>query len=282
MLTGMSDEWRPPIPTGREDVLVEGFPPYLRESVLPWLIARMPHPTATRVSQEFMLGFQRRMKLDLGYTASGSLDPEHVRNRLRKLDDATFTNLLSYAVHEAGWGISMRVEAHLSDGGSAWTVMKDGNNAVLTHRVSAGVADAVAPVLAASDAASRKLQEAWADAFGVNPRPSVAYGNAVVAVETAALSVIKITKQDPTLADLFSILEAENPKWELVLRDSDKAPGAKTLAAMLRTIWRGHESRHGRPDYRDASIEEARAAVLLAATLVDWFTTGVVRPVSGK
>jgi len=50
---------------------------------------------------------------------------------------------------------------------------------------------------------------------------------------------------------------------------------------MLRTLWRGHESRHGRPDYTDASNEEARAAVMLAATLVQWFTTGVVQPAEG-
>jgi hypothetical protein len=63
-----------------------------------------------------------------------------------------------------------------------------------------------------------------------------------------------------------------------VLRDSDKAPGAKSLAAMLRTLWRGHQSRHGRPDYTDATLEEARAAVVLAATLVQWFTSGVIEP----
>lgn len=31
-----------------------------------------------------------------------------------------------------------------------------------------------------------------------------------------------------------------------------------------------------RPDYTDATLQEARAAVVLAATLVQWFTTGVV------
>lgn len=49
---------------------------------------------------------------------------------------------------------------------------------------------------------------------------------------------------------------------------------------MLRTLWRGHESGHGRPDYADATVNEARAAVILAATLVQWFTSGVVAPVN--
>ena len=281
MLTGMADEWRPPIPTGREEVLVEGFPPYLRESVFPWLFLEMGDKT-TFIDQSLMLAFQRRIKRDLGFTASGMIARREMRSRLLSLDDNTFVNLVSFVLYDAYADDVDTVETVLSEGGSEWMAMWGDQHGLLVKRVPEGVLSAVKPVLSASDAASRKLQEAWGDAFGVNPRPSVAYGNAVVAVETAALSVIKVAKQDPTLADLFSILEAEKPKWGLVLRDSDKAPGAKTLAAMLRTIWRGHESRHGRPEYKDASIEEARAAVLLAATLVDWFTTGVVRPVGGK
>jgi hypothetical protein len=142
-----------------------------------------------------------------------------------------------------------------------------------------GVRDALSHVLSATDRASLKLQEAWLDAYGTKPRASVAYSHAVVAVETAALSVIPTSVPEPTLSNLFSILEAPQPKWGLVFRDSDKAPGSRTLAAMLRTLWRGHESRHGRPDYADASLEEARAAVALAGTLVQWFTSGIVREV---
>lgn len=91
--------------------------------------------------------------------------------------------------------------------------------------------------------------------------------------------MIPVQVPEPTLSNLFSILEADDPKWRLIFRDSPKAPGAKTLATMLRTLWRGHESRHGRPDYADASLEEARAAVVIAATLVQWFNSGVVREV---
>lgn len=262
--------------------MVEGFPVYLRESMIPWLL-RFMKSSYGYVEQDFMLAFQTRIRRDYGFNASGTISVEDMRSALRSLDDNSFTNLVSFALYDPGYRqVVEDAEFMLSEGGSEWMAMWSDPHGLLVKRVPEGVLSAVKPVLSASDAASRKLQEAWGDAFGVNPRPSVAYGNAVVAVETAALSVIKISKQDPTLADLFSILEAEKPKWGLVLRDSDKAPGAKTLAAMLRTIWRGHESRHGRPDYKDASIEEARAAVLLAATLVDWFTTGVVRPVGGK
>ena len=275
-------EWRPIIPTGREEVLVEGFPSYLREAIYPWLSQRAGIQNDW-VTSDFFVNFQNAMKSDFGFH-SGEYAPW--KNRalplVRSLDDATFTNLVHYGLSKhnvAPASTSLPLDDVLSNGGSEWTVKRVGNHAALTHRVPAGILAALGDVLSATDIASRKLQEAWSDAYGVNPRPSVAFMNAVVAVETAALTVIPVGAPEPTLSNLFSVLEAETPKWTLVLRDSDKAPGAKTLAGMMRALWRGHESRHGRPDYADATLEEARAAVILAATLVQWFTTGVVKPV---
>lgn len=281
----VSDEaWRPVIPTGREDALTEQFPSYLREALFRWMARAVLEDHGYVYPNEF-IAFQNSAHIDLGFQGDGLLSwNNYVLPRLRKLDDATFTNLLDYLASTTNFGPGAGqhpIEQPLSDGGSAWTVMRwNKNKARLVKRVPDGVRQATKAVLSATDAASVKLQEAWHDAYGTNPRASVAYAHAVVAVETAALSVIPVGGPEPTLANLFSVLESDTPKWKLVFRDSDKAPGAKTLAAMLRTIWRGHESRHGRQDYADASLEEARAAVILAATLVQWFTSGVVIPVA--
>ena len=236
-------------------------------------------------SQKFV-DFQNASRTDIGFKADTLLGwKDTVLPHLRMVDDTTFTNLIDYfasiTYYSAGSG-SHPLERPLSEGGSAWTVIRwNQTKARLTKRVPDGVRQATTAVLSATDAASVKLQEAWLDAYGATPRASVAYSHAVVAVETAALSVIRSGGAEPTLANLFSILEADTPKWRLVFRDSEKAPGAKSLAMMLRTLWRGHESRHGRPDYADATLEEARAAVILAATLVQWFTSGVVVPAAG-
>lgn len=276
----MSDEaaWRPVVPTGREDALLDGFPGYLREAVFPWL-KRHVDEEHSAVSSRFFVEFQNGSRTDIGFKSDTYLSwRDTVLPHLRTLDDPTFTNLVDYGLStEYASSSTHRLEKVLSDGGSAWTVVRwNRNKWRLTKRVSDGVQQALKEVLSASDIASVKLQEAWVDAYGVNPRASVAFTHAVVAVETAALSVIPVSKSDATLADLFSILEADNPKWRLIFRDSPKAPSGKALATMLRTLWRGHESRHGRPDYADATLEEARAAVVLAATLVHWFTSGVV------
>lgn len=280
-----SETWRPVVSNGKEDVLVEDFPGYMREAVFRWM-AGVVGVDGRWVYSTAFVDFQNAARTSIGFTAGAYLSwADTVMPHLRKIKDADFTNLIDYllSVRRRPIGEKHPLERILSDGGSAWTVVPwNGNHARLTKRVSDGVRDAVRDVLTAQDVASQKLQEAWIDAYGTSPRASAAYSNAVVAVETAALSVIPLTKKEPTLADLFSILEAEKPKWQLVLRDSDKAPGAKSLAAMLRTIWRGHADRHGSPDYEHVSLDEARAAVILAATLVQWFTSGVVIPVQNQ
>ncbi|WP_326793430.1 hypothetical protein OHA79_44625 (plasmid) [Streptomyces sp. NBC_00841] len=47
---------------------------------------------------------------------------------------------------------------------------------------------------------------------------------------------------------------------------------------MMRLLWTGQTSRHGGLHGTcDESPEEARMAVQMAAALVDWFSTGIVR-----
>ena len=280
------ESWRPVIPTGREEALTETFPGWMREPLFGFMKSHVGVSSGGYAYTTKFVEFQNASRTDLGFLADEMLDWYYqILPRLREISHAKFTNLLDYFLSTAHFSLGSEhpIERFLSDGGSAWTVMRwNDTHARLTKRVPDGVQAAVSQVLSAKDAASLKLQEAWVDAYGTKPRASVAYSHAVVAVETAALSLIPVTPPEPTLANLFSVLEADTPKWRLVFRDSDKAPGAKTLAAMLRTIWRGHESRHGRSDYTDASIEEARAAVILAATLVQWFTSGVVVAVSGS
>jgi hypothetical protein len=273
-----TEAWRPVVPTGNEDYLSEGWPGYLREAVFRWMQGELSYRNG-RIYTTKLVEFQNAARTHLGYESGVTMDwRDVVLPHLRKIPDATFTNLIDFLASRCIFSAGVApLDYILSQGGSAWTVIPwQEQRGRLTKRVPDGVREAVTTVLSATDAASRKLQESWLDAYGVSPRASVAYSNAVIAVETAVLSVISISKPDATLADVFSILEAKIPKWELIFRDSERAPGATTLVLMLRTLWRGHASRHGRPDYEDASIEEARAAVILAATLVQWFNSGVV------
>ncbi|TSI12645.1 hypothetical protein [Brevibacterium aurantiacum] len=278
------EKWRPVVPTGREDILNEEFPSYLREAVFPWL-AKQAKVNGGWVYADFFVEFQNSYRDSIGFQSGGYHDWRNtILPHIRTLDDEDFTNIIDFALSRSRYRSSNEeLENSLSNGGSAWTIMPWGTNANrLARRVAPGVMNSVRPALSAQDSASIKLQEAWHDAYGVAPRASTAFFHAVVAVEIAALSVIDAGTDEPTMANLFSILESPKPKWQLVFRDNEKAPGGKTLAAMLRTLWRGHGSRHGSADYKDATLNEARAAVILAATLVQWFTSGVIVKVDAE
>ncbi len=190
-------------------------------------------PTAAMWNPSVFVEFQNAAHIDLGFRSGGSLKwVGTVLPRLRELEDAVFTNLIDYLLSKQYFSSQNKhpLERVLSDGGSAWTVIRwNRMNARLTKRVPDGVRSAVANALSATDAASSKLQEAWLDAYGTNPRASVAYSHAVVAVETAALSLMPTGKDEPTLASVFSLLEGENPKWTLIFRDSDKARTPRRL-----------------------------------------------------
>ncbi|OIH97903.1 hypothetical protein [Curtobacterium sp. MCBA15_001] len=262
-------------------MLVDDFPIWLREALVPWFKRRLVPQGKNWFSSQLLTDFQLAMKGSFGFTAEDVHWSSQMVPWLRTAEDKTFLLFLHYVLwsrsqYQGNDAQVADVEQVLSSAGSKWTAGVLGGRSVIVERVPEGVALAVTEALGASDVAAQKLQEAWVDAFGTNPRASVAYYNAVVAVESAAFAVISVGMPEPTLANLFSVLEAENPKWKLTLRDSDKAPGAKSLAAMLRTLWRGHDSRHGAKEYSDVTIEQARAAVMLAATLVWWFRSGVV------
>jgi hypothetical protein len=275
----MSNEakWSPVIKSDKDGVLVDGFPSYLREPVLSWLKPRagVNHDF---FDPSFFVEFQSAAQVDLGFRGGYTQWTDTVAPLLRKADDAVITNLVDFAVFKTGGYKAPRdaLEVILRNGSSKWRVAESGNKGRLVERVPEGVQKVMDEAFDVSHLASEKLKEAWVDAYGVSPRPSVAYQHAVIAVEIAALSVITVNKPDPTLGDVITILESQQAKWNLPFRDSDKAPRIEVLAKMMRLLWRGQASRHGRPDYTDATDEEARGAVLLAATLVGWLTSGLL------
>jgi len=277
------EDWQPPVPTGRSFAPIEGFPSWMRQPLILWLQMRFPS-NREWVITDHLVNFQIEMQRDFGFVP-GETRWNEVSRWLLEISDAEFLLFLDFLLWKSSQERSpAHINAHvvediLSRSGSRWSAVRVGKRVRLTERVSQGVAGSVAQALTGSDASARKLQEAWVDAFGIKVRPSVAYYNAVVAVENAAFAIVPL-EGEPTLSSLFSVLHADTPKWRLILRDSDNAPGAKVLEKMLRALWRGHDSRHGASDYEDVTLEQARAAVMLAATLVWWFQNGVVIPVS--
>jgi hypothetical protein len=209
----------------------------------------------------------------LGVNAENQVWSEDVVAELQQRQDIELLRvadyLLSTSPHSDG-----SLEPILLGARSKWTVGERDGRPGLVDRVSAGVQDA-AEALFTRGEAGRVLARAWAMVHGLDPKPSAAYADAVVAVEIVAIGTVQPTHTTATLGTVIGQMKADGD-WRLPLREHPDAPGAELLISMLRTLWHGHRDRHGKVDYSDVTVDEARAAVSLAVSLVDWFDSGVI------
>ncbi len=178
------------------------------------------------------------------------------------------------------------LEEMLSDNGSAWMV--DTGLRGLYRRVDRSAVEARREAEATARHAGRPtaadhLATAWRKAYGRNPDPSGSYSSSVLAVEAASCPVVleKATEQGTSIVHAVPNQLRDNPKLRFVLADSTStSPGSAHLVAnMVERLYVGQTQRHDNSNptrNRPSTSEEARAAVHLAATLVQWFSSATV------
>nr|WP_296076303.1 hypothetical protein [uncultured Actinoplanes sp.] len=130
----------------------------------------------------------------------------------------------------------------------------------------------------ADETAADHLREAWDHAYGRDPNPDTAYREAVLAVEAALVPLTLPTNPRARLGLARDHLRDAIRKWELVLPGKDALPtSVGVLVSMLTALEEGQRSRHaGTPTARRQTLEESQAAVHLAATIVQWISSGVL------
>jgi hypothetical protein len=184
--------------------------------------------------------------------------------------------LLSVQTHE---NAAISLNTILEESGSLWKTGKRFGVSGLIRRVPDGVQSAVDRAISSGGHAGDRLGQAWGAAFGIDPNPSHAYSLAVKAVEDAAIPVVSPNDRDATLGKINSQMR-NTGDWGLPLpREDEYAPTSTTLLSMMKMLWAGQADRHGGHHDSDLLItqEAAEIAVMTAATLVQWFTSGAVR-----
>ncbi|MBT2248354.1 hypothetical protein JHV56_06555 [Arthrobacter sp. BHU FT2] len=170
------------------------------------------------------------------------------------------------------------LELILEESGSMWKVGERVSRFGLVRRVPEAVINAVDQTIAASGHAGQRLAEAWEAAYGIDPNPSLAYSLAVKAVEDATIPVVSPTDTSATLGKINAHIRNAGG-WSLPLQREDAhAPTSTTLLYMMKMLWAGQADRHGGHHDPELTItqEAAEVAVMTAATLVQWFTSGAV------
>lgn len=170
------------------------------------------------------------------------------------------------------------LEAILHYGGSAYRVNDRGD--VLEQRVPDVIRTAIRHAAESSTSSLAHMEAAWRAAYGRHPTPTVAYAEAVKAIEAAILPVVLPDDPKATLGKAIAHLRNNTAKWELVISDAHGAPAEiAPLVSLLGLVWNGHRDRHaGTPTAVPVSTEAAEMAVHAAAMIVYWMSRNGLRP----
>lgn len=154
-------------------------------------------------------------------------------------------------------------------------VLAEENRYRIGRRMPEGVEEAAQRAVDDSNAtAGRHLSTAWREMQSMTPDASKVLRESIQAVEAAAGPVVIPNDKRPQLSKIVGALRQQKG-WGLVLaqRDDGHPDHAVVLIGMLETLAFAEQHRHSGHGYSDA---EAVGHVQLAATLVGWFSAGVV------
>ncbi|MFN2547652.1 MAG: hypothetical protein ABR567_09490 [Myxococcales bacterium] len=256
------------------DVLVEGYPDFLRPAIEVWLYDDVG--LSDREGRDLVNAFVRdfivwrRKPLPEHFSVGGS-HPAHDLMLTMAENEEFALDLLDYAVSTIE-SVRESLENILRLGGSAYMVDPTGTCG-LTKRVPDAAVEELQAALEPKTRAAEHLALAWSQLYGRAPNASSAYREAVRAVEVLACPVIIPHDPKGTLGKVVGVLKDAPDKLRTVFTDG-KAEGARTASEMMRLLWHAQHDRHGDPDVKapmHVSDEEARGAVHLAVLLVTWF-----------
>ena len=159
---------------------------------------------------------------------------------------------------------------------SAVQVVREEQHYRIARRLPEGVEEAAQRAIDdANPVAGKHLATAWREMQSMTPDPSKDLREAIQAVEAAGGAVVIPNDRRPQLSKIVGVLRQQSG-WVLVLarRDDDYPDHKAVLIGMLETLAFAEQHRHSGHGYSET---EAVGHVQLAATLVGWFSAGVVR-----
>ena len=288
----MPENWKPlhvreagEAARAHHDELLEGVPPHLKPALRLWLdtyFLRHQFPGAVPPLHDIQVALRLE---DFDWSRHGSAyqsfneacaaNPDLLLSAvdlvLRRMADGTIVGTERYQGPKA-------LESLLGDAGSVWTIAPDKGS--LVRRVTPGAARAVDGVVARGTRAGEHIAQAWHHAYGRNPNPSAAYREAVRAIEAAAVPVLTPKDSAATLGKIIGDLKANPTRFLTVfVAEVGRVVPVDVIRSLMELVWTNQFDRHGTADESTpihVSLEQARAALHAAVTLVEWLQAGVI------
>jgi hypothetical protein len=261
-----------PVPDGP----FEGVPPHLRQQLIGWLLdvytSTPPDALSRRIDVVGLELVAALLRIDL--TGLDSDGPFPTIIGWASSDDERFLDLLHYTLQfpskvGTAW---KKLEILLALGGSVWRATEKG----LELRVDPTAGAAFDQASQTSDASSDDLSEAWGKAYGRHPNASDAWDHAIKACEAILIPIVVPKQTRATLGHVVQHLRTQGHLWKLLVAGPETNYDFAPLVGMLDVIW-PNPDRHADPkDRRTPTIEETRAVVQLAVTIVQWARDGQI------
>lgn len=276
--------WTPPglDQAGMESFLSvnAGIPVSARNSIAAWFTRDKSETDV--IDWRFIRDFQTSLGEDLGTGHQDWVRVSNARTWFWNLDEQILVYLIDFvlskvAAPKSGNSSFIHVEAMraiLDSAGSSWAVGERQGRCALVERVPSAVLNVVDSVLGSGGKANSLLKQAWENAFGIKPRASHAYYDAVKAIELLANPLISPKDGDATLGKDIAVLRSQASRWHFSLAGSKHHGSVESVVVCMQMLWHSQTDRHGLENYADVTDEEARAAVLLASTLIGWLSQG--------
>lgn len=234
-----------------------------------------------------ILEFQSAVRVNLGIREESDLAFYKFYRMMDTWDESLIASFIDYFIchlpsvrHDPSLprDLADELERRLDHGGSTWAVGVINGRYRLVDRVPAGVRATVESVMSREGKSSELLRQSWGKAYGVDKNPSHAYFDAVRAVEVLSCPLFSPADAEPTLGKDINVLRNGIHKFSFVMADSGKSgTSLEKVLAMMQLLWHSQTDRHGKNDYQGVSVEEAQAAVLLASTLIGFFSQGAIK-----
>jgi hypothetical protein len=277
--------------------LHSGVPAWMRESLWEWFSKRISvRLSSGRSGRGYMAPsgaaireIERVCRVDSAW--NGGPDYTDLLSGLSALRRVLYSNEMAYLtavdfqlskLSEQNAAEMQELETILRDSASEWRVGIVNSKPGLVQRIDQTVQTAAEEIVAGGTRAGDLLAHAWRHAFSMTRDPSAAYRCAVRAIEAAAAPILTPDDPRPSLGKMNAVLRDGMSKWDFAFTVDSAVEPKVVLLQMMQLIWTNEYSRHVDADDTvplHVSQEEAESAVVLALTLVNWFTSGSIKRV---
>lgn len=249
----------------------EDVPPHLADSLWTWTSRKIENPGVIQ-----RLALDMRVSLENNPFTYRPYALDEIEQLCRE-DAHLFLDVVEWVLATSEGSFDVReyrtLNAMLAAANSAYSVRADMRG--LEMRTTPEVqAEVQAVVDSASGSPGLHLAEAWNQAYSRRADPVKSYSESIKAAEAALASVVSPQNPKQTLGTMIRDVAAKPSKWKFAIADGNVS-GVDTILQMMRMLWDGQTSRHGGIGHtRAETVEEAQAAVHLAATLVQFGVSG--------